>query len=90
MPVTATYHAAGADEKHGVLLLADRQISNANDVGGTISAAGLDVTVNIRGLQPRCWGRMRMDETGSLAGALSCNPPNNGTVLTLKARSRLY
>jgi hypothetical protein len=90
MPATVTYRAVGADEKRAVLLLADRPISNVNEVGGTVSASGLDVTVNIRVLQPHCWGRMRMDEAGVLSGVLSCNPPFNGNLLTLKAKSRLY
>jgi hypothetical protein len=90
MPAAVTYRGVGSDDKHGVLLLADRPIKDANEVGGTVSASGLDVTVNIRGLQPHCWGRMRMDDSGTLSGVLSCNPPYTGSVLTLKAKAHLY
>lgn len=90
MPATVTYRGVGSDEKHGVLLLADHPIKSPNEVGGTVSASGLDVTINIRELQPHCWGRMRMDDSGTLTGVLSCNPPFNGAVLTLKAKAHLY
>jgi hypothetical protein len=90
LPATVTYRAFGSDEKRAVLFLSDHPIKIPTDVGGTLSATGLEVTVDIRGLQPHCWGRMRMDDAGALTGVLSCNPTGSNAVVTLKAKARLY
>jgi hypothetical protein len=82
-PGNITYRTAGSDLQHSTVQIAGGQNS-------TLSAAGLQVIVNVRGVQPFCWGQLRMDESGTLAGTLSCNPVNVGTTYAVKVKSRLY
>ncbi len=93
MPANVTYHAGGADQARGILFIADRPIQNPADAAGEVAASGLEVIVSIR-RSPVCSGRMRLDDTGSLSGTLTCTPPGAGvgaaSTLAVKARTRLY
>jgi hypothetical protein len=55
-----------------------------------MDASNTCVYVYDNGVQPFCWGQLRMDESGTLGGTLSCNPVNVGTTYAVKVKSRLY
>jgi hypothetical protein len=91
MPATVTYHAGGADQAHGTLILADRPIQTVNDAQGQIGTSGLEVIVDVRKMQPMCWGRMRLNDAGELVGTLTCVPPGVCCpTLTVKAKTRMF
>jgi hypothetical protein len=91
MPANITYHAVGADQARGVLLVADRAIQSAADAQGEIGASGLEVIMNVRKMQPACYGRMRLDDAGALSGTLTCIPPGVCCpTVTVKAKTQLY
>jgi hypothetical protein len=90
MPATVTYAAGVADIQSGVLYISSYPFKTAAESRGTVSAHGLSVIVDGSQLvYPSCSGTMRLDDSGTLVGTLTCNV-DSITRPTVKARARLF